>query len=79
MSGIPYLTRSAARRPAPATMMVCGDPHFFGAWSSFSFSPEKVSRKSGRLSVDRGLSQDVLSRIAFASVFRQLPLSYSPS
>jgi hypothetical protein len=48
--------------------MVCGDPHFLGASSSFSDSPEKASRKSGRFSRDRGFCHDVLSRIEVALI-----------
>jgi hypothetical protein len=62
-----YLTKSAARNPAAATMRVCGEPVFLGASSSFADAPEKASRKLGRFSSDRGFSQDVLSLMAFAS------------
>lgn len=62
-----YLTRSAARIPAPATIRVCGAPHRSDVSSSFSPSPAKASRKPGRFSSDRGCCHDVLSRMALAS------------
>jgi len=61
-----YRIRSAARRPAPATMSVCGEPFFLEASPSSLGSLEKVSRNSGRFSSDRGFSQEVVSLMSFA-------------
>lgn len=60
------LARSAARSPAPATMMVCGVPFFLEADHSLVGLGEKLSKKAGRLSSTRGLSKEVVSRIQSA-------------
>lgn len=67
------LTMSAALRPAPATMMVCGAPFFSGAVPSFSGFSANFSRKSESLSKDLGSVQDVVSLIEFA-IKRDIPL-----
>lgn len=62
-----YLARSAALKPAPATIMVCGAPFFFDADHSFVGLPEKLSKNAGRFSRFRGLSQIVVSLMAAAN------------
>lgn len=61
--------RSAARRPAPVMTRVWGKALEVEDWESFFLrfaEPANCSRKSGRTSVVRGFSKDVVSRIAFA-------------
>lgn len=61
-----YLTKSAARKPAPATTNVCGDPFDLGASANLAGFSENSSRNSGRLSLFRGFWKEVVSLIAFA-------------
>lgn len=60
------LTRSAARRPADATMSVCGAPLALGASPSFLTSSAYASRNSGRFSSVLGFSHEVVSLMSFA-------------
>jgi hypothetical protein len=57
----PYLARSAALNPAPATIIVCGAPFFLLADHIFVVFPENFSKKLGRLSRFLGLSKEVVS------------------
>jgi hypothetical protein len=57
----PYLARSAALNPAPATMIVCGDPLFLLADHIFVVFPENFSKKLGKLSRFLGLSKEAVS------------------
>jgi hypothetical protein len=66
-TGAICLARSAALKPAPAIMMVCGAPFFFEADHSFVGLLENLSKNAGRCSRFRGLSQAVVSRMAAAS------------
>lgn len=56
-----YRTISAALRPAPATMMVCGEPFFFGALLRLSGALANFSRKPGRLARVLGSCHEVVS------------------
>jgi hypothetical protein len=62
-----YLARSAALKPAPATIIVCGAPYFFEADHNFVGLLENLSKNAGRFSRFRGLSQLVVSRMVAAS------------
>ena len=66
-----YLTKSAARKPAPATTKVCGDPFFLGASANLAGFSENSSRNSGRLSLFLGFWKEVVSLIAFAVLHHQ--------
>jgi len=66
-AGAIYLARSAALKPAPATIIVCGAPFFFEADQSFVGLVENLSKNAGRFSRFRGLSQAVVSRMVAAS------------
>lgn len=66
-TGAIYLARSAALKPAPATIIVCGAPFFFEADQSFVGLFENLSKNAGRFSRIRGLSQVVVSRMVVAS------------
>jgi hypothetical protein len=67
-TGAIYLARSAALKPAPATIIVCGAPFFFEADHNFVGLLENFSKNAGRFSRFRDLSQIVVSRTAAASV-----------
>jgi hypothetical protein len=66
-TGAKYLARSAALRPAPATIIVCGAPFFLEADHNLVGLLENLSKNAGRFSRFRGLSQIVVSRTAAAS------------
>lgn len=67
-TGAIYLARSAALKPAPAIIIVCGAPFFFEADHSLVGLLENFSKNAGRFSRFRGLAQVVVSRMAAASV-----------
>ncbi len=63
-----YLTRCAALKPDPVTIMVCGAPFFFEADHSFVGLFENFSKNKGIFSRFLGLSQVVVSLMAAARV-----------
>jgi hypothetical protein len=62
-----YLVRSAALKPAPATIIVWGMPFFFCALAKLSGCSENFSRNSGSFSSDLVSSHEVVSVIEGAS------------
>lgn len=62
-----YLTKFAARSPAPATISVCGLPCFFDARESLSGSSVNSSKKSGSFSVVLFSCHDVVSLMTLAA------------
>ena len=65
----PYLIRLTARRPAPVTMMVCGEPFVLEDHSNFFGSSQNASMNSARFSMVLGFSHEVVSLIVFAFRF----------
>lgn len=58
---------SAARKPAPATMIVCGAPFGTGAFARSAGFSENSSRKVGRFSRFLVLEKDEVSLIEFST------------